>query len=175
MQLCKRCGAKLPLIRRPDFARGQMFVGAIDWILQDLAAKDNHTSPGTMAGLGLSGVACCDDLIAWATGKKHLSECTARLVQELHAWGLRVNIAKCQAYVSPYSSITPRMGISGLPGSGCHRCGTFHPNSLYHTIMLLYTQEEHVSCQCTFGSRLHEEREKVNSLCECSEGSFLTW
>ena len=40
--------------------------------------------------------------------------------------------------------------------------------------MLLYLQEEHVSCQCTFGSRLHEEREKVNSLCECSEGSFLT-
>ena len=53
-------------------------------------------------------------------------------------------------------------------------CWTFHPNSLYHTMMLLYTQEEHVSCQCTFGSRLHEEREKVNSLCECSEGSFLT-
>ena len=53
-------------------------------------------------------------------------------------------------------------------------CWTFHPNSLYHSIMLLYTQEEHVSCQCTFGSRLHEEREKVNSLCECSEGSFLT-
>ena len=53
-------------------------------------------------------------------------------------------------------------------------CWTFHPNSLYHTMMLLYTQEEHVSCQCTFGSRLHEAREKVNSLCECSEGSFLT-
>ena len=39
-------------------------------------------------------------------------------------------------------------------------CWTFHPNSLYHSIMLLYTQEEHVPCQCTFGSRLHEEREK---------------
>ena len=53
-------------------------------------------------------------------------------------------------------------------------CWTFHPNSVYHSVMLLYLQEEHVSCQCTFGSRLHEEREKVNSLCECSEGSFLT-
>ena len=54
-------------------------------------------------------------------------------------------------------------------------CWTFHPNSLYHSRMLLYTQEEHVSCQCTFGSRLHEESVKVNSLCECSKGSFLTW
>ena len=53
-------------------------------------------------------------------------------------------------------------------------CWTFHPNSMYHSVMLSYLQEEHVSCQCTFGSRLHEEREKVNSLCECSEGSFLT-
>ena len=54
-------------------------------------------------------------------------------------------------------------------------CWTFHPNSMYHSVMLSYLQEEHVSCQCTFGSRLHEEREKVDSLCECSEGSFLTW
>ena len=53
-------------------------------------------------------------------------------------------------------------------------CWTFHPNSMYHSVMLLYLQEEHVPCQCTFGSRLHEEREKANSLCECSEGSFLT-
>ena len=53
-------------------------------------------------------------------------------------------------------------------------CWTFHPNSVYHSVMLLYLQEERVSCQCTFGSRLREEREKVNSLCECSEGSFLT-
>ena len=53
-------------------------------------------------------------------------------------------------------------------------CWTFHPNSVYHSVMLSYLQEEHVSCQCTFGSRLHEEREKVNSLCECSKGSFLT-
>ena len=53
-------------------------------------------------------------------------------------------------------------------------CWTFRPNSLYHSRMLLYTQEERVSCQCTFGSRLHEESVKVNSLCECSKGSFLT-
>ena len=53
-------------------------------------------------------------------------------------------------------------------------CWTFHPNSVYHSVMLLYLQEEHVSCQCTLGSRLREETEKVNSLCECSEGSFLT-
>ena len=53
-------------------------------------------------------------------------------------------------------------------------CWAFHPNSVYHSVMLLYLQEERVSCQCTFGSRLHEEREKVNSLCECSKGSFLT-
>ena len=53
-------------------------------------------------------------------------------------------------------------------------CWTFQPNSVYHSVMLLCLQEEHVSCQCTFGSRLHEEREKVNSLCECSKGSFLT-
>ena len=54
-------------------------------------------------------------------------------------------------------------------------CWTFHPNSVYHSVMVLYLQEEHVSCQCTFGSRLHGESEKVNSLCECSKGSFLTW
>ena len=28
-------------------------------------------------------------------------------------------------------------------------CWTFHPNSVYHSVMLLYLREEHVSCQCT--------------------------
>ena len=57
------------------------------------------------------------------------------------------------------SSFSPEAGsglrqVAMMLGS----CWTFHPNSLYHSIMLMCTQEEHDPCQNTFGSRLKEKR-----------------
>ena len=43
-------------------------------------------------------------------------------------------------------------------------CWTFHLNSLYHSIMLMCTQEEHDPCQNTFGSRLKEKERRATKV-----------
>ena len=43
-------------------------------------------------------------------------------------------------------------------------CWTFHPNSLYHSIMLTCTQEERDPCQNTFGSRLKEKERRATKV-----------
>ena len=91
-------------IRQGSVESPQMFAAVIDWILADVAAKHAwHTSPQPFEGLDLGEVAFVDDMIVWGVTKQGLSVKIGQLVEEMRKWGLRVNLQKCQVYVSPYN------------------------------------------------------------------------
>ena len=91
-------------IRQGSVESPQMFAAVIDWILGDVALKHGwDPRKGILDGLNLGEIAFVDDLIAWEGSVQGLSRKTQQLVQEMQLWGLRVNLSKCQVYVSPFN------------------------------------------------------------------------
>ena len=101
-------------IRQGSVESPQMFAAVIDWILTDVAEKHSWgSSPQPFEGLPLGEVAFVDDMIAWGGTKRGLSLKIGQLVDEMKKWGLRVNLQKCQVYVSPYNKEPGKVEILG--------------------------------------------------------------
>ena len=66
-----------------------------------------------LEGLNLGEIAFVDDLIAWEGSVQGLSRKTEQLVQEMRTWGLRVNLSKCQVYISPYNQDKGVVRVAG--------------------------------------------------------------
>ena len=101
-------------IRQGSVESPLMFAAAMDWILQDVAAAHGwDPTSGPLEGLNLGEVAFVDDLIAWEGSVQKLSVKVTQLAEEMFKWGLRVNLQKCQVYVSPYNTDKGKVTIAG--------------------------------------------------------------
>ena len=53
-------------------------------------------------GLGIEQTSYMDDGVLWASGVEIMEQRLAQLAEALAEWGLKLNIAKCQLYLSPH-------------------------------------------------------------------------
>ena len=92
-------------IRQGSVESPQVFASVMDWVVKDATEKYGwDAKTDAYEGLEFAELAFVDDCILWSGSKTRLEKKTAQLIEELALWGLSVNAAKSQAYISPYAT-----------------------------------------------------------------------
>ena len=100
-------------IRQGSVESPQMFATVMDWILTDF--QNDTIAVGELEGLNLSEIAFVDDIIAWNRSRQGMSSRVNALVHELGQWGLKVNAAKSQVYISHFNKDEGHVTVNGVP------------------------------------------------------------
>ena len=108
-QIAMRSGIKQGAIESPIF-----FLAIMQWVIAEAATSEAWQGPPCFENVPEELVGFMDDGILWAPTAKAMEEKLVSLQRALQWWGLRLNVAKCQLYFSPYSSDRRPLLVDGV-------------------------------------------------------------